>query len=464
MTAAQASPPQADHGRVMTAVSINVGASMVTALVGLGTTGFLARQLSVPDFGRIVLLLTLVTAFAIFEGQRPVVIHRVAAGIGAAGALFHAAARINAAMVAVTLLCLAVGWELGNVGSRERASEIVLGLTVIAFFVAMQYWTFLDAEQHTVFTGVVRSVAWIVLYLCFCAAAWLGLGVVYYALSLLLMHILLTAMLVVRFRSLGLSRKYSRQNWGEPGPDLLAPALNNIVFNTCAVTINVADRAIVGSMLGVRAAGAYSGPSELALRAVGLVRAGVQVILPWAARLSPSHQQRYWLLSVAAILLFTGTGAVVLLLWRDAIAALLLGEKFRSSGDLLGIFGIGIVTATLGYACIIQLNARGDFSTQRKLYAVGAVILIAGAFLGARDGSLLEVSLAFLAARCIDLALLAVLLRECKPRARRWFLVLSALVFLALIAAWELHGLAAVALLVAACIAGYAMREKGELD
>jgi O-antigen/teichoic acid export membrane protein len=444
----------ADGRRMLTAVSVNVVSSALAAIAGLFATGYIARSVSIAEFGQIVLLLTLVTAFAIFEGQRPVVIHRVAANIGTPGALFRAAGRMNAAMTAVTLTCVATGYALGATGSLGAYAMAALGLTVAAFFVAMQFWTFLDAEQDTVFTGLSRSISWIVLYTAFSAIAWLGLNLVAYTFALLITHAMLAAVLFARFRRLKLNRKYAYAGGGA-GPGLLKPAFNNILFNVCAVTINVADRAIVSQMMGVRAAGLYSGPSELALRSVGLVRAGVQVILPWAARLSPAHQQRYWLLAVTGIVVLTSTGGAVLLLWREDFAALFLGEPFRQTGDLLGIFGMGIVTTTLGYACIVQLNSRGDFSTQRKLYMFGAAILLVGAVWGGNQRSLLMVASAFLVARLVDVVLLLLLLRACSLGARLWFLLVSLSCVAGLVTAWNGAALVTFVLLAIAYGLGY---------
>ncbi len=438
------------HGgvkRLFAAVSVNLLSSVIAAVAGLGATAFMARQMSIDEFGRILLLLTVATAFAIFEGQRPVVIHRVAAGTGGSGALFHTAARVNALMVLVTITCLIGALAAGAAADLPLVADIALAVTVVVFFVAMQYWSFLDAEQDTIFTGLIRSICWIFLYLSFSIAAFLGLGLAYYTIALLAMHVLLAGIFWLRFRWLGLAHKYGRENWGEGCDDLLRPAISNIIFNGCAVTINVADRMIVGSILGARPAGLYSGPSELALRAVGLVRAGVQVVLPWAARQSKSDQQRYWLFSVAAILIAVGTGASILLLGREPIAGFLLGPAFLETGDLLGIFGIGIVFSTLGYACIVQFNAHGDFSTQRRLYVVAAIVLVSAAAWGAIEGKLIYVAMAYLLARSVDLALLAILLRRCPVRARLWFSSLAITMALAFGAAWTYNLVATIVFL-----------------
>lgn len=423
--------------RLLAAMSLNVIGSILTAVAGVGATSLMARKLPVADFGRILLLLTAVNAFAIFEGLRPVVIHRLALGRESPLALFNATARINAGMVGVTLLCLLLALLAGAGSDLPPLADLLLAATVIAFFVMMQYWTFLDAEQDTIFTGLSRTGGWTLLYVVFGLLAVLRVGLLWYIISLFLMHVGLIAVLRFRFTRRGFSARYTAAGYGEPIEPLLHSAINNIVFNISAVTINVADRAIVGAVMGARSAGFYAGPSELALRAVGLVRAGVQVILPWAARLSARDQERYWSLGALLSLVVVGSGCVVLLLGRDWVAARFLGPAFRMTGDLLGLFCMGIVASTLGYVCIVQFNARGDFRTQRRLYIAAALLLLGGAIAGAFSGKLIHVAIAYLVARSVDLILLVLILRRMPTVIQRWFGVIGVVLLLALVAGWN---------------------------
>ncbi|WP_206520146.1 hypothetical protein [Altererythrobacter sp. BO-6] len=436
-------------------MSLNVLGSILTAIAAVGATALMARNMPVADFGRVLLLLTAVNAFAIFEGVRPVVIHRVAVGRESPHKLFRAAAQINAGMVGATLLCLLIAYLAGAGSDLPPLSDFFLAATAVAFFVMMQYWMFLDAEQDTVFTGLSRACGWTLLYLTFGILSELQADILWYILSLFLMHILLILALRIRFEKRGLVTKYRSLGSDDPIEPLLKAAINNIVFNVSAVTINVADRAIVGIVMGARSAGFYSGPSELALRANGLVRAGVQVILPWAARLSARDQDRYWSFGAAASLVFVGSGCAILLLVRDWATALFLGPAFRMMGDLLGLFGLGIVASTLGYVCVVHLNARGDFRTQRQLYIGGAIVLLAGGIVGALSGNLTYVAIAYLTARSVDLVLLLLILKRLPTSIQRWFIAIGAVVFLALVAGWNGWAWSAAALLAATWALGW---------
>lgn len=423
--------------RLVAAVSLNVFGSILTAIAGVGATSLMARKLPVGDFGRILLLLTAVNAIAIFEGLRPVVIHRMAAGRESPHALFLATARINAVMVIITLACLILALLAGVGSDLSVIVDFILCATIIVFFIVMQYWTFLDAEQDTVFTGLSRAGCWTAIYISFIILASFGLDFAWYTFSIFLMHVVLAMILRARLIYQGFMNKYKYGDYDGTVEPLFHQAANNIAFNISAVTINVADRAIVGAIMGAGSAGLYAGPSELALRAVGLIRAGVQVILPWAARLSARDQERYWSLGALLSLIFVGSGCAILLLVRNWVAVLFLGDAFRAAGDLLGLFGLGILSATLGYVCIIQLNARGDFLVQRRLYMAAAVLLIAGSIAGAFSGNLIHVAIAYLAARSVDLVLLALILYRLPTYIQRWFFSIGATLVLALVASWN---------------------------
>lgn len=422
--------------RLLAAMSANVLGTLLAAIAGVGATAVMARNLPVAEFGKVLLLLTAVNGFAIFEGLRPVVIHRVAMTPESPRSLFQAAMKINVGMALVTLACLNLILWAGISNSLPPFSGVLLGAIAVAFFIVMQIWTFLDAEQETVFTGISRALCWTLLYTSFGIFALTNVSIVYYIVSLLAMHVLLLIIMAARFSKLGLSKKYIGHSDDLRVGSLLRPAISNIIFNVSAVTINVADRSLVGAIMGSRNAGFYAAPSELALRAVGLVRAATQVILPWAARLSDRDQEKYWSFGTLLSAVVVGSGCVILLLMRESVAVLFLGEKFRSTSDLLGIFSLGILTSTIGYLCIAQLNSRGDFITQRRLYVAAATILVMGATTGAYMNSLTFVALSFLVARGVDLVLLLLLVRHQPIIVRSYFAAIAAILTLALVAGW----------------------------
>ncbi|MCW5611191.1 MAG: hypothetical protein KIS83_10985 [Rubrivivax sp.] len=442
------------HGlrRLAASASINVAVSVMAAVAGLLATGIMARELPVDQFGRVLLLLTAVNAIAIFEGLRPVVIFRVAARVGDPSALFKAAYRVNTAMAGVALFCVAMAAWLIHLDQIGAIFWIAFAFTVAAFFVVVQYWSFLDAESDTVFTGIARGCNWILVYALFCALALLQAELSWFAAVMLVATLALAVALRWRFIRLGLNGRYVTGAASLPISELLRSVANNIAFNVSAVTINVADRGVIAALMGAGPAGAYSGPSELALRAGGLVRAAMQVVLPWAARQSnePGQRQRIWLVAMNFIGVAAASSTLPLILFRDQLAVLLLGTAFSEVGDLLGLFALGVIVSTVGYAAIAYLNARGDFNTQRRLYAWSAAALIVAATLAAYYGSLTLVATAFLLARSVDLVIAVKVLRECESADRRALIAMGIAYAAAVVAAWA--GQAVLAALAGAAV------------
>ncbi|HRI91230.1 MAG TPA: hypothetical protein PLS93_06205 [Accumulibacter sp.] len=442
------------HGlrRLAASASINVAVSVMAAVAGLLATGIMARELPVDQFGRVLLLLTAVNAIAIFEGLRPVVIFRVAARVGDPSALFKAAYRVNTAMAGVALFCVAMAAWLIHLDQIGAIFWIAFAFTVAAFFVVVQYWSFLDAESDTVFTGIARGCNWILVYALFCALALLQAELSWFAAVMLVATLALAVALRWRFIRLGLNGRYVTGAASLPLSELLRSVANNIAFNVSAVTINVADRGVIAALMGAGPAGAYSGPSELALRAGGLVRAAMQVVLPWAARQSnePGQRQRIWLVAMNFIGVAAASSTLPLILFRDQLAVLLLGTAFSEVGDLLGLFALGVIVSTVGYAAIAYLNARGDFNTQRRLYAWSAAALIVAATLAAYYGSLTLVATAFLLARSVDLVIAVKVLRECESADRRALIAMGIAYAAAVVAAWA--GQAVLAALAGAAV------------
>ncbi len=413
--------PNSDLGvrRLAFTAGANVLASIGAALAGLAATAVMARQMTVDEFGRVLLLLTAANAIAIFEGLRPVIIVRAADPAESWIALFNGAARVNITMAATCLLLLAAAAPLVMSAQIPFGVIGLLALTVLGFFAAMQYWAFLDAATDTLFTGAARGIAWVLVYTSFCLLSLWTAPLWAYASSLLAMQVVLALVFRRRLYRLVRPASTSVQYDGKRDVDsLLGAALQNIVFNISAVTINLGDRSILGALAGAGAAGLYSGPSELTLRAGGLVRAAVQVVLPWAAQQSTGvgYRERLWVRTASMIVLLAGAGCGSVLLFRSQVTRLLLGPTFVPAADVLGLLSIALSVSILGYACIVYLNAHGNFSAQRKLYVPAALLLLAGAYAGAREGNIEFVAAAFLLARCVDLALAGLILLRCERR------------------------------------------------
>lgn len=442
---------------LFTSASISVSVSVAAGVAGLFTTGVMARELSVDVFGQVVLLLTAVNALAILEGLRPIIVFRVTKFPSERRMLFRTSAIVNAIMASVVLGLLAVvsfgGWSRGT----PPATLATLAATVVFFFAVMHYWCFLDAELEMVFTSVARSAAWTGLYGAFTLLAVSGFGVTAFAVALLLMYVVTAAAMAMRFYTVVPRSRYAAVHSSVPLRNILAEASSNILFNIFAVIINTADRAVIAFSLGTARAGMYAGPSELTLRSAALVRAAMQVVLPWAVRQSEAagHRQRLWLSAQIAVVTLSLPVTALVFVLREPLAVLLLGERFRTSGDLLALFVLATVISTLGYINMAYLNARGDFVTQRRYYGWAAAVLLGGAAYGASIGSLVLIACAFVIARCVDPLIGWRILAECGRPQRARAAAIAAGTIAALGLAWAQHSFGSAVAVVATLALAY---------
>lgn len=447
--------------RLFASASINIAATIAAAVAGLLATSIMARQMSYEDIGRVLLLLSGTNAFAIFEGLRPVVIYRIANSEDDCGALFRAVSRVNRA-AAVSALSISLLILLVAGSSLPSSLFAILPITVAAFFASMQYAMFLDAEADVVFTGSSRGMAWVLLYIAFALLSIHGAGLQYFALAICLTYGTLAFVYWRRFDQLGLENKYCKPSARtNMRADVFKQALHNISFNLSATTVSIADRALVGALMGAGLAGLYSGPSELALRAGGVLRGAMQAVLPWAVRQSNDvrYRQNLWMGAITTVLVTSAMACSLLIVYRDETAIVLLGEKFADAGDLLGAFGISVVASAVGYCSMAYLNAKGDFRTQRLLYSCAALFLVVGVAVASGQNDLVLIAWIFLAARSVDFVIAGWILLGCVRRSALTVAALFLFCAMSWAAAWvhDIPGLAG-SLVIAVLLSLYMMR------
>jgi PST family polysaccharide transporter len=442
--------------RLIHSAAVNVLAVALTAIAGVLAIGALARLLSVEEFGRIAILLAVANAIAIFEGLRPVVVYEVANSRLSWDALFLAARRIT--FVTAGLLGLAAFIVTGGVSAIGFSwiESLVAGFMVCAFFGAVFFWSFLDADGETAFSGGVRGLAWICLYASFVLLAMLGSSFSSYLVALTVMNAVLAV--VYRQRLLG---RHVLPDWRSVSPDavalLLRPALQNVATNVSAVTISISDRLVIGTMLGAGPAGLYSGASEFATKPTALLRAVAQVLYPRAALLAtqPPMLDRAWrlLTTFAVLLAFSGTTVVILL--REALVTILLGDRYAPAAGVFAILCAAFTMSVMGYAAVIYLNARGDFTTQRRLYGIAAVAMLFALIVVTPRWGVEGVAWTYFAARSVDVVMYAMIVGEQPASDSGRLLGMLCAGVLACALAWRGHALLTFGALLLAWLLGY---------
>lgn len=393
------------YGTIRSA-AINIAAVVCSAVAGVVATSVLARNLPVEDFGRISILIAALNAVAIFEGLRPVVIVETARARFSFPVLYLAARRIlfsialTIGIVFATASLLVPGLYLGAVNT------MLLVAAVLAFFVAVLEWAFLDARGETAFTGMARAGVWTLTFAALAIESFFSPAFEWYVFTLAAMNF---GLALVLHRRLDARSSIGRRKV-DPAVvrQLIRPMLENIATNISSVTINVTDRLVVGATLGAAAAGRYAGQQEFATKPAALVRAFTQVLLPTAAKISSDLPRlgRLWFGTTGVILAMSSIAAIVSVVWRETIVAWLLGDSFVPYADIFGVLISAFPLTLTGYFSVVCLNACGDFVSQRRWYAAAAAVLLVAVYPVARLQGILGVAVLFLIVRCVDLILL----------------------------------------------------------
>jgi O-antigen/teichoic acid export membrane protein len=418
-------------------IAVNVSAVSLAAIFGLVATSAMARNLPPAEFGRVMILIAALNAVAIFEGLRPVVIYEVSKENFDLSELRKSARRILLTIAGALIVMLVLA-SVAFPALQLTAIDITLiAITVIAFFIAVLEWAFLDGFGDTAYTGAIRGGAWALAYAFLALASNLTREFTWYVCVLAAMNVGLAIIYHLRLRG-----RVPEIDAVRPPPEtrsLLGRMMQNVATNVSSVVINTSDRLIIGAVMGAAWAGRYSGQNELATKPSAFARAMAQVLLPVMARLGsePERMARLWYGVTSGLLALALVTVVPAIALRKEIVALILGGEFARYADVFGMLAMTIPITVLGYLAVVCLNATGDFHSQKRWYAVGAVIMLAGTLVAAKYGGILEVAKVYVLVRGVDAVLVTVVVRRLEPiRARVRFVVGCLLCLVVYLSAW----------------------------
>lgn len=442
---------------VRRSLTVNTLGVAAVAATGFASMLVLARALPVEAFGTVSVALMVANAVAVFDGVRPVVVYEASRTDVSLAALRRTVWRlflgIGGVATLVTLAIASVLWR-EQIGISGLA---LLGLTVFLYFPTACHWGFLDARHETAFTGLARSAAWVAVYLSYIAIAFFSTTPAVYLLPLVAMN----AGLAIVYRArLGPVLDDSPNAKSPSAREIMTRSMDNLGVNLAATTIGTVDRVVLSVMDGMHGVGLYSAQYELATKPGALLRVANAVLFPAAARAHASGHSLFepWLrMTLAGSLALTALVAVVVG-ERVFIVGALLGQAYAPHADVFGLLVIAFVLQFFGYACPVLLNARGDFSSQRRLYlcAAGAMVVAVGPVTHAFG--IVGLAGLYVAVRGVDIVFLAISLASADRRARPSVLwVHGTVAIVAIAVAWTANLPATLAAAAAAGLTGLAL-------
>jgi O-antigen/teichoic acid export membrane protein len=146
-------------------------------------------------------------------------------------------------------------------------------------------------------------------------------------------------------------------------------------------TSGLADRYLIGGLVGLEAAGVYAAVYGLVSRPFLMVGATVELVLrqPYYEAVSRADRQRERVILVGWTGLVVGVsllGLVCTLLWSEPIAGLLLGEPFRSGAFLMPWIAAGYTLLVTAQVLERVCYAHRTTGLVLAIQTVGAVLCI----------------------------------------------------------------------------------------
>lgn len=393
------------HLREMAWVILGQAGTAIGALVGMR---LLTGQVTPETFGMVSLLVGAAALLVNVSGgpvaQAVMFNHPRLAAAGQAAGLLPAADRT----VLRVLWRAAPLWLLAGVLALWLTPLDVPMLALLLALFACDAWRTLRLAQLNAARAHARYAAWSSVeavgrpLLAAAAAWWFGDSAVTVLLAYLLVSTVLAVVIGMRERSAPAATQAPQDAAGAAAlrGELWRYALPLVPLGLVSWANGLADRYLIGAVLGVGAAGIYAAAYGLASRPLLMLSGTLELFMRPAYQAAVSRGDgvaarrlfRAWL---GLLALAGGLGVALIALWREPITRLLLGADFRAAADLLPWIAAGYALLTLAYVYERTLLARAQ--TRRVLAvnattaAVAALATLAGVHFGGVMGAAMAV-------------------------------------------------------------------------
>ncbi len=194
-------------------------------------------------------------------------------------------------------------------------------------------------------------------------------------------------------------------------------ASKGFALSSLAIQAQRLDVAIVGLASGSYTAGIYAAPARLT-NALGILPTAFSTSLfPRAAKQRGAIWTAELLQPLAALLLVMVAITTPIFIFAPTLAETILGQQYRSSGDVLQIILIGMIVASANQPIAMTYQARGLEQFVAKAIAAGSSFGLGTIAIGAILGGAKGAAFGFIAHQVTVLAVLAV--RPPKPSQSR---------------------------------------------
>lgn len=354
-------------------------------IMRLGVTVLLARILSPDDFGLVAVVLAIIGIGGLLQdlGLSAATIQRATITQAQISAMFwiNAAVGLTATLAGVAL-SPTIAWfyqrpELANLAAALSLTFAMSGLCVQHNALLQREMRFADKARIGLTSTAISGIASVVLALRG-AGAWalVAQSLIGSALSMLLIW------RVSEFRPTAF-------RWSRDAREMTGFGARFLAFRTLGYAAHNLQVVLIGRELGMASAALFTRGYFLSRQALGYANdTGSQLANSTLPRLvgEPARLRSLYLRCLNVMFLVTAPIAAACGFFGDDIIALLFGAKWRTSGEVLKVMGLGMTLQPLLFSTGWIYFAYGNMNGLVRWGAFGWLVMIAASVVGLQWG------------------------------------------------------------------------------
>jgi O-antigen/teichoic acid export membrane protein len=340
---------------------------LTIGLIGIISIPILTRLLVPEEIGKLFIILAIVSILQVFDGFKPVITFFLNRN------KLNEVITLNELKKANSLFIISISSFIFFISYFYTFSLInSLLYTLVFIFYSMMsfYWGVLDTKNEVNYTSILRTIGWIMAYLLFILFAYIKLNIEYYALSILLMYIILYISFKIKLKKLNIILKpdYKFNNYSKLLRIIIKEVINNIKIQINAIFLLTIDKFIVPFFTGYANFAFYAVQSELATKTYLINATWKRVLYPYLAKKENIHKIGNLLNYLSIIFLVSLILCIIIGLYSENLITLYAGESYNIYSNLFSLLILVFPLNIIGTFGVTILHINGNFELHNKIY------------------------------------------------------------------------------------------------
>jgi O-antigen/teichoic acid export membrane protein len=346
---------------------ISFSSVLIIGLIGVISIPILTRLLAPEEIGKLFIILAIVSILQVFDGFKPVITFFLNRN------KLNQETTLNELKKANSLFIISISFFIFFISFFYSFSILksLLYTLVFIFYSMMSFnWGILDTKNEVNYTSILRTIGWVMAYLLFILFAYIKLNIEYYALSILLMYIILYISFEIKLKKLNINLKhdYKFNNYSKLLRIIIKEVLNNIKIQINAIFLLTIDKFIVPFFTGYTNFAFYAVQSELATKTYLINATWKRVLYPYLAKKENKDKIRNYLNYLFVIFLISLVLCIIVGLYSENIIALYAGENYKIYSNIFSLLILVFPLNIIGTFGVTILHINGNFELHNKIY------------------------------------------------------------------------------------------------